>query len=103
MIAPADRSQQSRAVAVLVIGFALITTLLLSTASPHLHLGRDPGFFNQEHDLSLFVAAGTHAPLPDGLAVIWSRAVSSHTPIVPPLQPASHDRRLADPRAPPLA
>src|SRR6059036_2898406 len=103
MITSADRSRQSRAVAVLAIGFALIATLLLSTATPHLHLGRDPGFFNQEHDLSLFVAGGTHAPLPDGPPVIWWNAVGSHTPAVPPSQPASHPGRLADPRAPPLA
>jgi len=103
MIASARRRQQSRALAVVAIGVALIATLLLSTATPHLHLGRDPGFFNQEHDLSLFVAGGTHAPLPDGPPVIWWSAVSGHTPVIPPLQPASHSGRLADPRAPPLA
>ena len=98
-----DRSRHSRTLAVLAIGFALIATVLLSTATPHLHLGRDPGFFNQEHDLSLFVVGGTHAPLPDGPPVIWWSAVSGHTPVVPPSQPASHPGRLSDPRAPPLA
>jgi len=103
MITSRDRSQRSYGLAVLAIGFALIATLLLSTVTPHLHLGRDPGFFNQEHDLSLFVAAGTHAPLPDGPPVIRWSVVSSPAPVVPPSQPASRPGRLADSRAPPLA
>ena len=97
MITSRDRSQQSYGLAVLAIGFALIATLLLSTVTPHLHL------FNQEHDLSLFVAAGTHAPLPDGPPVIRWSVVSSPAPVVPPSQPASRPGRLADSRAPPLA
>src|SRR3989442_9365656 len=103
MITSGDRYPRSRGLTVLALGFALVATVLLSTAAPHLHLGRDPGFFNQEHDLSLFVAAGTHAPLPDGPPVIWWSIVSIHAAVVPPSQPASHPGRLTDPRAPPLA
>src|SRR5262245_22864494 len=92
-----------RPVTFVVLGVAMVATLLLATATPHLHLGRDPGFFNEEHDLSLFVAASTHAPLPDGPPVIWWSVVSSPAPGVPPSQPASRPGRLADSRAPPLA
>src|SRR5262249_52204852 len=92
-----------RPVTFVVLGVAMVATLLLATATPHLHLGRDPGFFNEEHDLSLFVAASTHAPLPDGLPVIVLGGVVAHAFVVLPRPPASHPIRLADPRAPPLA
>ena len=91
-----------RSLALVILGVALVATVLLSTAAPHLHLGRDPGFFNQEHDLSLFVAAGTHAPLPEGLPVIVLGGVIARTVVVLPSQPTSHPGRLSDPRAPPL-
>jgi len=103
MITSGDRYPRSRGLTVLALGFALVATVLLSTAAPHLHLGRDPGFFNQEHDLSLFVGAGSHAPLPEGPPVIVLGGVIAHTVVVLPSQPASHHGRLADPRAPPLA
>ena len=102
MITSGDRHSRSRALTVLVLGFALVATVLLSTAAPHLHLGRDPGFFNQEHDLSLFVAASAYAPLPEGPPVIVLGGVVAHTVLVPTSQPASHPGRLSDSRAPPL-
>jgi hypothetical protein len=92
-----------RWLALLLLGVPLVATLLMATAAPHLHLGRDPGFSNQEHDLSLFVAAGTHAPLPDGPPIIALGGVAAVTSVAPSSRPAPCPVRIADPRAPPLA
>ena len=89
--------------ALVVLGVALLATLALGTAAPHLHLDREPAFFNEEHDLTLLASAGLHAPLPDGLPLIAPGAALSFTPALMLSQAAAHPGRLADPRAPPLA
>src|SRR2546430_4296782 len=43
--------------ALVVLGVALLATLVLGTAAPHLHLDREPAFFNEEHDLTLLASA----------------------------------------------
>src|SRR2546430_17067401 len=56
--------------ALVVLGVALVASLVLGTAAPHLHLDREPAFFNEEHDLTLLASASLHAPLPDGLPLL---------------------------------
>src|SRR2546430_9568395 len=43
--------------ALVVLGVALVASLVLGTAAPHLHLDREPAFFNEEHDLTLLASA----------------------------------------------
>jgi hypothetical protein len=95
-----DRPRQLPAL--VVAGFALAAALVLGTITPHLHLDREPAFFNEEHDLTLFASAGLHAPLPDGLPLIALAATLSVTLVLMLSQPAAYPGRLADPRAPPL-
>ena len=95
-------NQPRHVLPLVVLSFALLATVLLGTVAPHLHLGRDAGFFNQEHDLSLYATAGAQAPLPDGLPVIVLGGVVIVAVTVLLSRPAAHPGRLADPRAPPL-
>jgi len=92
-----------RPVTLLVLGVALLASLIIATAAPHLHLGREAGFFNEEHDLSLFAASTTHAPLPEGAPVIALGGVVAATILLLSSRPAFHPGRIADPRAPPVA
>ena len=87
----------------LVLGVALVSVLSLGGAVPHLHVGHDPALFNEEHDLTLLLGSGAHAALPDAPPVIALAAVVADAPDVSLSRPAVFHRRLADPRAPPLA
>jgi len=89
--------------ALVVLGVALLATLVLGTAAPHLHLDREPALFNEEHDLTLLASASLHAPLPDGLPLIALGVALSSTAALMPAQATAHPGRLTDPRAPPLA
>jgi len=89
--------------ALVVLGVALVASLVLGTAAPHLHLDREPAFFNEEHDLTLLASASLHAPLPDGLPLIALGVALSSAAALMLGQPAAYPGRLADPRAPPLA
>ena len=95
--------QLRRTSALVLLSVALLAAIVLGTAAPHLHLDREPAFFNEEHDLTLLASASLHAPLPDGLPLIALGAALSSMAVLMLGQPASYPGRLADPRAPPLA
>lgn len=88
--------------AVLLLAAALVAMLVSAASLPHVHGGPEPGFFNQDHDLSLL--AGLSG------AALLSAVHSSATLVLVAGQPlglATHHlqaapRRHADPRAPPV-
>jgi hypothetical protein len=81
----------------------LLAFVLAGASVPHLHSATEPGLWNQDHDLSLMAAVGTHAGQPDAMpafglvaspAAVFAPPVADHW--VAPLSPFA-------PRAPPLA
>ena len=88
--------------AVLLLAPALVAMLVSAASLPHVHGGPEPGFFNQDHDLSTL--AGLSG------AALLSAVHSSATLVLVESQPlglATHrllaaPRRHADPRAPPV-
>ena len=97
------RGLPGRSLALFLLGVSAAATLLLGTGAPHLHVDRGAGFFNEEHDLTLFASSAVHAPLPVGLPVITIGSVVVLSVTVLPSRPVSRPGRLSDPRAPPLA
>ena len=85
-----------------LVGWALVGSILGAASIPHVHAAGHPGLYNQEHDLSYLATFGGGAPLPAApsavplvvLIVLAVAASSGAAPIV--------WRRHADFRAPPL-
>jgi membrane associated rhomboid family serine protease len=77
--------------------------LLLSVATvPHMHVGAEPGLYNQEHDHSYLAALGGVAPLVQAVGavapvVVVAAALAPSAPVL-----VSRPGRHPDPRAPPL-
>jgi hypothetical protein len=81
----------------------LLAFVLAGASVPHLHTATGPGLWNQDHDLALMAAVGTHAGQPDAMpalglvpspAAVFAPPVAEHS--TAPLRPSA-------PRAPPLA
>src|SRR5262245_60914607 len=96
------RPPWSSLVPMILVGLALVGSLLGAASIPHSHTPGRPGLYNQEHDLSYLATFGGGAPLPD---------TPSPTPLVVPVAlvlavatgaPPVVWRRHADFRAPPV-
>jgi hypothetical protein len=88
--------------AVLLLAPALVAMLVSAASLPHVHGGPEPGFFNQDHDLSTLAGLSGAALLsavhsPAALVPVASQPLrlATHRPLAAP-------RRHADPRAPPV-
>jgi hypothetical protein len=88
--------------AVLLLAPALVAMLVSAASLPHVHGGPEPGFFNQDHDLSTLAGSSGTALLsavhsPAALVLVASRplGLATHRLLAAP-------RRHADPRAPPV-
>jgi hypothetical protein len=53
-----------RAVSLLIAAVALLSSILAAASLQHTHGGPNPGFFNQEHDLSSLAGLTASGPLP---------------------------------------
>jgi hypothetical protein len=53
-----------RVVSVLLTTLALLSSILAASGLPHTHSGPNPGFFNQDHDLSSLAGLTASGPLP---------------------------------------
>jgi hypothetical protein len=81
----------------------LLAFVLAGASVPHLHRATEPGLWNQDHDLSLMAAVGTHAAEPDAMPVL-GLAPSPAAVFLPPVADRSAaPLRPSAPRAPPLA
>ncbi len=81
---------------------AVVAMLLGAASVPHVHIGPEQGFYNQEHDLSYLATFGGVAPPSEaptlivGVVVVLPGGVIAVAPVV------SAPRRHTDSRAPPV-
>jgi hypothetical protein len=87
----------------LLVLLLIIVPLVGQRASlPHTHSGPTPGFFNEEHDLTLLATSGA-AALPDVLPLVFAFTVVALVAVQVPRRPMPVAFDSADSRAPPLA
>jgi hypothetical protein len=96
----------SRAVSALprLLLILAVASLVLSAGTvPHIHDGSQTALWNYEHDLTQLATRGSHALLPDLPVVQPATTMVAAVPHPASAPLPSLSRRLADPRAPPLA
>ena len=88
--------------AVLLLALALVAMLVSMASLPHVHGGPEPGFFNQDHDLSTLAGlsgaalpSDVHSPATPVLVASQPLGLATSRPVAAP-------RRHADSRAPPV-
>jgi hypothetical protein len=89
--------------AVLLLAPALVAMLVSAASLPHVHGGPEPGFFNQDHDLSTLAGlsgAALLSAVPSPATLVLVRGQSAG---LAPQRPVAASRRHADPRAPPVS
>jgi hypothetical protein len=87
---------------VLLLAPALVAMLVSAASLSHVHGGPEPGFFNQDHDLSTLAGLSGAALSPDVPSTAALVVVASQPLGLGSLRPAAAPRRHADPRAPPV-
>jgi hypothetical protein len=80
----------------------LVCLIAPGACVPHSHAGVGVGFYNQDHDLSLFAASSTTAPLPVS-PLLFVDVVSASVCQSVPVPSTGFVRRDAESRAPPAA
>lgn len=89
--------------AVFLLAPALVAMLVSAASLPHVHGGPEPGFFNQDHDLSTLAGLSGVALLPDASSAATLDLVASQFPGLAAHRPVAAPRRHANPRAPPVS
>jgi hypothetical protein len=85
---------------VLVILCSVVPLLIQGATLTHTHERGNPGFYNQEHDFSLYAVSGA-AALPEAAAAIVAIVVAVSVCIVAQHRPRRIACAAADSRAPP--
>jgi hypothetical protein len=89
------------AITAVLLLVAVAAMVMQGAALPHTHAGA-PGLYNQEHDLTLYAAAGS-AALVDAVPPLFVDVVLTALPFVVVSRPPSAFRAHGDCRAPPTA
>jgi hypothetical protein len=91
-------------VVIVVLGALAITGMVAQAGSvPHLHVGTEAGFFNEEHDLTLLAGLASTVVSVDAAPVLAIGSDSSPLVLSAPERPVLRAADTGLSRAPPLA